>query len=54
MMVYCRGIEHKLIIKNVPWISVRIYVQLLSHVQLFATPRTAPGFPVLHYFLEFA
>ena len=53
-MVYCRGIEHKLIIKNAPWISVRIDVQLLSCVQLFATPWTAPGFPVLHYFLEFA
>ena len=33
-----------------------IVVQLLSHVPLFATPGTAapPGFPVLHYLLEFA
>ena len=32
-------------------------VQLLSGVQLFATPLTAactPGFPILHYLLEFA
>ena len=52
--IYCRGIEHKLIIKNVAWISIRTAIQLLSCVQLFVTPWTAPGFPVLHYFSEFA
>ena len=32
-----------------------VVVQLLSHVRLFVTPWTStPGFPDLHYFLEFA
>ena len=32
-----------------------VVVQQLSHVQLFTIPQTAaPGFPVLHYLLEFA
>ena len=37
------------------WLAYIAVVQLLSHVQLFATPWTAahPGFPVLHYLLEF-
>ena len=40
-------------------ILVRVVVQLLSHVQFFATPWlqktcSTPGFPVLHYLLEFA
>ena len=35
--------------------EVRIVVQSLSRVQLFATPWTAaPGFPVYLYVLEFA
>ena len=29
-------------------------VQLLSHVRLFATPGSTPGFPAHHTFLEFA
>ena len=29
-------------------------VQLLSHVRLFATPGSTPGFPAHHSFLEFA
>ena len=28
-------------------------VQLLSHVRLFATPGSTPGFPTHHSFLEF-
>ena len=31
---------------------LRVSVQLLSHVQLFATPCTAPGFPVQHQLPE--
>ena len=38
---------------NVDICFVNVAVQLLSHVQLSATPWTA-GFPVLHYFPEFA
>ena len=31
-----------------------VVVQSLSHVQLFATPWTAAGFPILHCLAEFA
>ena len=36
--------------------SFVVFVQLLSHVQLFTTPwsATTPGSPVLHCLLEFA
>ena len=37
-------------------IVIVVFVQLLSCVQLFVTPMdcSTPGFPVLHYLLEFA
>ena len=36
-----------------PGYSLRLVVQLLSHVQLFVTHCHMPGFPVLHYLSEF-
>ena len=44
-------VNHNSIILNRYVVAV---VQSLSHVQLFATPWTAAGFPILHCLAEFA